>query len=61
VCECDLHKASRDDSVHTEQVNDFALQNPASKKLYDELERSYDIMIENLMKEVEKILDPKNS
>jgi hypothetical protein len=46
---------------YPEDVNDLKLQNPASKKLCEEIDGAFDLMAANLVKEVEKILDPTNA
>lgn len=39
-----------------ESVNDFQRQNPAAKKLMEEVNESFDLMMKSLVKEVRKIL-----
>jgi hypothetical protein len=44
------------DEEHTETIDDFQNQNPATKRLVEEVDKAYDTMIESLLKQVEKIL-----
>lgn len=46
---------------YPEETNDFKIQNPASRKLFEEVEQAFEIMAANLTKEVERILDPTDS
>lgn len=45
-----------DENAHTETVNYFAKQNAASQRLVDEIDRAFDVMVDSLVKQVEKVL-----
>lgn len=45
-----------EENRHTESINDFERQNPASKRLVEEVDQAFDIMVSSLLKEVEKVL-----
>ena len=43
-------------SEQHDEVNDLPFQNPAAKHLMDDMSRAFDIMAENLIKQVEELL-----
>ena len=50
-----LFKAVKQAVGEYPETNDLQRQNPAAKRLVDEVDRAFDLMAENLIKQVEKI------
>lgn len=44
------------DGEYPEVINDFQRQNPATRRLVEEVDKAFDIMAISLLKQVEKIL-----
>lgn len=51
-----LFKAVKQAIAEYPEANDFQIQNPAAKRLINESDQAFDIMMDSLVIEVEKVL-----
>jgi len=51
-----LFKAVKQAIAEYPEANDFQRQNPAAKRLIEELDQAFDVMMNSLVVEVEKVL-----